>query len=131
MFSWLKWKKKDPKPVKRGCYFVNTGNHVGCFVLFLPEKSTKGLVAALMMPDNKPELIPDKDVKYALESGLLEFVKKVPRYVYKTCLKEYDYRRQLAERETVTAYEKYDSRRKQLNPQSDVDRKDSTRGGGP
>jgi len=73
----------------RGIYFVSTGEHIGCFLLYLNELSNANAKVLSQYPEgNKVEMSPD-EVRDSIKKGILDFVEIIPKRVYKVCLAQH------------------------------------------
>ena len=81
--------RNKKKFVSRGVYFMSTGKLKGSYVLHLPEEDTEVNRTLMAFPDKDVITMTDDEIKLAFESGTFEYVKRIPKKIYKVCLAEF------------------------------------------
>jgi hypothetical protein len=79
------WSRRHP--VNRGFYAVLYGSFKGSF--FVVIKRLKDSVTILTLPEKEIHTVPILDFKAAAKDGILIFIKKLPRKVYKVVEQEF------------------------------------------
>ena len=72
-------------------YFINSGERVGQFLLFL--KKENDLYSVLTVPDAEAIYVSQSEVDRYMENKLLEYAGKVPKKVANHAYKEWVYRK--------------------------------------
>ena len=85
--------KSKKKFVNRGVYFVTQGEYKGSFIVNIKECNVGTNTALLIFPDNVPLSMENDKIVDLFDKEHFEYVKTLPRKVYKVCLAEYKYRR--------------------------------------
>jgi hypothetical protein len=86
MFNKYRNKKKF---VDRGVYFITTGEYKGAFILHIKECDQGENKALMMLPDKEQLLLPSVKIKELFEQDHFEYVRTIPKKVYKVCVAEY------------------------------------------
>ena len=86
-----KYRSKN-KFISRGVYFITKGEHQGCFAMNIKEYDIDNSKAILLFPDNNTIYIDNDQIAKLLEDDHFEYDKRLPRWVYKICVAEYQYR---------------------------------------
>lgn len=87
MFDKYKNKKKF---VDRGVYFITEGEYKGTFILNIKEHDCDDQKALIMLPDKETLMMSTIQIKKLFEQGHFEYVKTIPKKVYKVCVAEYE-----------------------------------------
>lgn len=86
MFDKYKTKKKF---VDRGVYFITTGEYKGAFIMHIKECDQGNNKALMLLPDKEHLLLPSDKIKELFEQRHFEYVRTIPKKVYKVCVAEY------------------------------------------
>jgi len=76
-------------------YCVTYGDSIGNFILMLTKDEKT--YTAIMFPDCVPMKISELELREYLRTGLLQYVKRVPNYVVKDSIREYNHRMKTTE----------------------------------
>lgn len=79
--KWFSTTKNTKKPKKRFLYAVKNGDHAGKFIAYID--TLQDCYCFLAVPGNEKLKIPIQDFENGIESGIVDFVEKLPRDVYK------------------------------------------------
>lgn len=79
------WKRSHP--VHRGFYAVLHGTFKGIF--FTVMGKTNSSVTLITIPDKEILTVPIEDFKSAVHGGVIEFIKKLPKKVFKVVEQEF------------------------------------------
>ncbi len=83
------FKRNECNPDTRKIYAVVTGDYVGEMFIYIGEKDEEYLF--LSVPKNINRYIPKEKFDFAWNSGIIEFVEKAPRQIYKVAEKQFYY----------------------------------------
>ena len=75
-------------PKKKYLYAITGGKFLG--ELFVYIKKHKENYSFLSLPDMKIVDVPYEKFEFGIENKIIETVKKLPSYVYKVCIKQYN-----------------------------------------
>ena len=111
--------EKEKTLVDRGLYAIRRGDHIGRFITIMPENDqiSDNTLSVLFFPECEPDYISKKDISSGIKDGTLEFVNKLPKDVYATCVGEYYERRKHIRREEDKKTDELDNRREQSDLQ--------------
>lgn len=80
-------------PKKGFIYAVTAGTFLG--ELFVYVEKTKNSYSFLSLPDMKIRDVPLDKFEFGLKNSILEPVKRLPRDIYNTCIKQFNKNKQL------------------------------------
>ena len=82
----MKKNKRKSRFMNRGVYFVSHGEYKGCFLLNLKELDTVDSKFLSVFPEGNGTTMKKDQIGEYFEKGYLEYVRTIPRKVYKVCL---------------------------------------------
>jgi hypothetical protein len=76
-----------------GCvYFLNKGERIGQFLVFVKYNKEKSLYSVLTLPDCEPIFISESEMNSYIEENTLEFVEKLPKKIRTETNLEFEHR---------------------------------------
>jgi len=75
-------------PKKKYLYAITGGKFLGELFVFI-EKNKENY-SFLSLPDMKVRDVPQEKFDFGLDNKIIEIVQKIPSYVYKVCIKQYN-----------------------------------------
>ncbi len=76
-----------------GCvYFLNRGDKIGQFLVFLKYDKEKQIYSVLALPDCDPIFISKSEMSKYISDGIIEFVEKLPKPVLNETISEFEHR---------------------------------------
>lgn len=81
--------KTKVKPKAKQIYAVGTGTFVGEMLVYCKQDNEHYYF--LSIPKNFNRKIPKDKFDYGIENGIIEFVKEIPKNVYKICYIQHEY----------------------------------------
>lgn len=81
--------KNRKKFINRGVYFVTEGEYKGCFVMNMRELDTLDEKVISVYPEGGTMSLSRNDIEDHFEKGHFEYVKTVPKRIYKVCLAQH------------------------------------------
>jgi len=79
--KWFSIIKNTKKPKKRFLYAVKNGDHAGKFIAYIDTLQDN--YCFLAVPGNEKLKVPITDFENGIDNGIVEFVEKLPRDVFK------------------------------------------------
>lgn len=84
--------KNNPRRILKNLYFIKQGDKLGQFIIILDFNEKDRYYSVLSMPEGDAEMVSEADIKLGIKNKYIDYVKRVPNFVYETCKKEFNYK---------------------------------------
>ena len=92
VYSTKTMKKIKQKKILGCTYFLNQGDRIGQFLVFLKFNKKTSVYSVLTLPECEAILISKDELSQYLNENSIDFVEKLPKKVLNETKKEFDYR---------------------------------------